>query len=1012
MQNEFELIEKSIDNIKIVEKLGGSALGNSYKIEHEQHGVCVLKKIAKKVTKNKKFVTRFFKELSKFKNLQSEKQLIHPNMGKVLEISDYENENLYIIREYAKGQELQQIIYSKKKLEIAEAEKILMQLISGVGFLHSYDFVFRNLKPNNIILDNDYNLKLVDFSLPPTQAQYLSPEQCKGKKSGFHSDIYSMGSIFFYYLTGRPVFVGATSKEIMEAHVVQETPDITKYRTDISSGIVNVLVKMLAKKVENRYQNCYELFFEAKDAAKDKELHYEPPKASETSIHDSKQLVRNDSSWKTTSQDTLETSTIQLVRSGNSWVNPEQNLETSTIQLIRDGVGWKMPGTKPKTNSSIKSQADDNAAGSAPSSADILAENSSAQNVPTINTNTNLDVPNLNIDISIPKINFESNTNSSDNLDSTPNGSFTQNFESYNTEISAEGIDISSNSDSYNTDFNGAVSGIDISFTDNTQDIGVDSGSIDLSQSTNPMSFQSYSIQADEADSNTSNNMNYLLERGTSSEDAEENPNNSLGLFFNPSTPSKMLIDKEETESLEESHAIPVEENDIEDIEAFSVSPVTAIEASANPEITIELPSDASIIEDDGSMVCTAIEANDYDDDDGDGDSLFEIYLNQGKVDTDDVLNVSDGNLEAITDDSLLNEISGESPEKTVTSEKFTTVFISKEDSEQQELEQFHDSVEIELDQSFFETPSIDISNENQNKDELIPNTESFGTSFSEDNFTAQNIASMYDSAQVDSQWLHSSPTDEKDSEFRQAAILFVRIKNKETQEKDLLQMVNFINEVTENIEVCVERYGGNLETFMGSYLLSVFSTSANEEDAWAAIQTSLEIKNDFAKLYPDVQIYSGIHYGETVNADIGSSKTKRNTSIGDNVDVANELVRLCEYYQCKILISEDVYVNHKNKLIVREIDYTLVNNKPLRIYELICFATDFLDEDIIKAHDLYSKGRRMYNEGKFAQALEKFIGISCTFPDDRPTAFHVERCIQFIERAPINWDGVWRPKS
>ena len=548
------------------------------------------------------------------------------------------------------------------------------------------------------------------------------------------------------------------------------------------------------------------------------------------------------------------------------------------------------------------------------------------------------------------------------------------------------------------------------------------------------MNFQSFSLSTNNAsaENNKSDNMDYLLSR-SNSDSAEESQNSTAsmdGLFFDPSTPSKTTTRKmnaaqfrnakvqvkeeqeQEQDVFAESYTISPEDEDLESL-GTELSVSTTGTASTG-EMTIELPSDVSILGEE-SAEYAAIETNDDEDFDEGGDSLFEIYVNQGKVSSDDILSTSDGELQAVQDDAMFDEAMGVAPEKTVSSEDFTTVFISKEESEQQEEDEFQDSVEVELDQSFFQVPSIEI-----NPEDPTPSTQQlisplvgsdFNTSFSEDKFTNNN---MYEVSQADSQWLESGTVidDEQDSQFCPASVLFLRVKNKENQENDLMQMINFFNEITENIEVCVERYRGNFDALMGSYLLSIFSSDGGIEDAWAAIQTSLEVKNDFAKLYPEVNIYSGIHYGEIVKACVGSSKTKRLTSIGDNIDITNELVRLCEYYQCRILITEDAYKAHKNKVIAREIDYTVVNGRVVRIYELICLASDFLDEDIIKAHDSYSKARRMYNEGKFAQALEKFIGISCMLPNDRPTSFHVERCIQFIERPPQNWDGVWRPKS
>ncbi|NUM36238.1 MAG: GAF domain-containing protein [Candidatus Brocadiae bacterium] len=244
-------IQKAFNqNVEIVEKLGKSSLGTTYLIVHPEYGQCCLKLLEGKATENKKFLERFFE------SLQECKKVLHPNLGKIYSL--IQEETFAIVREKAEGKSLQQILAQQKVFSIQESINIIKEITSGLEAIHSQGFTHKNLKASNIFLQ-ETKIKIVDSSLPPTAPQYLSPEQCKGKKSDIRSDIYSLGVLFYYLLIGETPYFAGTAKDIMEAHVQSPCPDMQALRNDVPAELQKLIHKMLSKKPAMRPQSCQEL---------------------------------------------------------------------------------------------------------------------------------------------------------------------------------------------------------------------------------------------------------------------------------------------------------------------------------------------------------------------------------------------------------------------------------------------------------------------------------------------------------------------------------------------------------------------------------------------------------------------------------------------------------------------------------------------------------------------------------------------------------------------------------
>ncbi len=276
-EEDISKIHSVIRDAQVHEKVGYSGLGTIYRIAHPVYGVCALKILEGKASKNPKFLSRFITSIAKAKTLR------HDNIAQIYDVGD--NDIFFVLREMIEGKNLTQHVLQEKQIEqvgFPEATRIFLEIIAGLQEALGLGLVHRNLKPNNLILSTENCIKIVDFSLPPTTPQYLSPEQCQGKRSDIRSDIYSLGAIYFFLLTGKEIFEAKRVKEIMQKHLEEPCPNILEVRPDLPSGIELLLYKMLAKNPQERFHSYEEVLANIDEIQKS--LHKPPSDIEELTL--------------------------------------------------------------------------------------------------------------------------------------------------------------------------------------------------------------------------------------------------------------------------------------------------------------------------------------------------------------------------------------------------------------------------------------------------------------------------------------------------------------------------------------------------------------------------------------------------------------------------------------------------------------------------------------------------------------------------------------------------------
>lgn len=252
---------------KIIRLIGGGGMANVY-LAHDSilDREVALKMLRLEFASDEEFIQRFYREA------QAATSLAHPNIVSIYDIGE-EKEFYFIVMEYVEGQTLKEYIQSTNKPNISEVISIMKQLTSAISHAHQNHIIHRDIKPQNILIDQYNNVKITDFgiamaltatSITQTNSvlgsvHYLSPEQARGGTANSKSDIYSLGIVMFELLTLRLPFQGESAVSIALKHLQSETPSIRRFNRDVPQSVENIVMKATAKDPFYRYQSVEEM---------------------------------------------------------------------------------------------------------------------------------------------------------------------------------------------------------------------------------------------------------------------------------------------------------------------------------------------------------------------------------------------------------------------------------------------------------------------------------------------------------------------------------------------------------------------------------------------------------------------------------------------------------------------------------------------------------------------------------------------------------------------------------
>jgi tetratricopeptide (TPR) repeat protein/tRNA A-37 threonylcarbamoyl transferase component Bud32 len=258
------MIGQTISHYKILEKLGEGGMGVVYKAEDTKlQRTVALKFLSHNLLESDKDKSRFVREA------QAAAGLDHTNICTVHEIDEADG-HTFIVMAYVEGESLRERLEHGAPLEIERAVDIATQIARGLARAHKKGIVHRDVKPANIRITPENEVKIVDFGLAKAASQtrltqtgmtvgtvaYMSPEQAQGGAVDHRSDIFSLGVVLYEMLAGRLPFRGDHNAAILYGIVNAEPEPLESVRDDLPAGLVQIVAKALAKKADERYQSA------------------------------------------------------------------------------------------------------------------------------------------------------------------------------------------------------------------------------------------------------------------------------------------------------------------------------------------------------------------------------------------------------------------------------------------------------------------------------------------------------------------------------------------------------------------------------------------------------------------------------------------------------------------------------------------------------------------------------------------------------------------------------------
>lgn len=261
-------IGNQIKGYELKERIGSGGFGAVYRATQSTVGREVaMKIILPGLTNQPDFIRRFESEAHLIARLE------HMN---IVPLYDYwrDPDGAYLVMRWLRGGSLQDVIHQQGALGIEEAVQILEQVAQALHTAHRNQVIHRDIKPGNILLDEDGNAYLADFGIAKDHAlideytnpdaivgspDYLAPEQARSEAVTPQTDIYSLGVVVYEMLAGEHPFPNLTAIERLYKHLNEPLPDLNALEKSISTDINDVIQKATAKDPQQRFKDAVAL---------------------------------------------------------------------------------------------------------------------------------------------------------------------------------------------------------------------------------------------------------------------------------------------------------------------------------------------------------------------------------------------------------------------------------------------------------------------------------------------------------------------------------------------------------------------------------------------------------------------------------------------------------------------------------------------------------------------------------------------------------------------------------
>ncbi|MBN1121176.1 MAG: extracellular solute-binding protein [Anaerolineae bacterium] len=251
-----------VGEYKIVEMIGSGGMANVYRAyQAKMEREVAIKILPAYFMQDDTFIERFNREARVIARLE------HPSILPVHDFGQFQDQP-YLVMRYVSGVSLLERIQAcPQGMPLDEVQKIVDQMASALDFAHKRGIIHRDVKPSNVLIDEDGNAYLADFGIAKVTGStleltgsgivgtpgYIAPEMTR--RGGMTSlvDVYALGVTLFEMLTGQRPYEADTPMGTLVAHATEPIPDIREFRPDLPAGIETVIETVLAKEPEKRY---------------------------------------------------------------------------------------------------------------------------------------------------------------------------------------------------------------------------------------------------------------------------------------------------------------------------------------------------------------------------------------------------------------------------------------------------------------------------------------------------------------------------------------------------------------------------------------------------------------------------------------------------------------------------------------------------------------------------------------------------------------------------------------
>ena len=252
---------------RVLRRLGSGGMANVYHAVHQLlERPLVIKVLHPHLAKDDEMRERFRREA------EAASQLVHPHVCTIIDYAEAP-EAVYIVMPYLAGGSLADVLVRDRTVPAAGAAAVCAQVSSALDYAHRRGIVHRDVKPDNVLFDEDGHALLTDFGIATARfhgrltgtgramgtPHYMSPEQAMGKMVDGRSDLYAVGVMLYEMLLGFPPFDGADSYSVGYKHVHETAvaPDVVDSR--VPAELSALVMRCLAKPADDRFQTGAEL---------------------------------------------------------------------------------------------------------------------------------------------------------------------------------------------------------------------------------------------------------------------------------------------------------------------------------------------------------------------------------------------------------------------------------------------------------------------------------------------------------------------------------------------------------------------------------------------------------------------------------------------------------------------------------------------------------------------------------------------------------------------------------